>query len=861
MAPGRRQAAKERAIPLHLRMGSQVRAALLLLAAPVVLTCIMSASVRAQSALPLPAAAGDAPPPAAIAGLLDARPVSPLEFSRAWLAKVENVRRRRAELHAAGRLDGLTPEAAALAGAALKGTLRVPVIPIRYSDVAEPFSFERLQDRLFGPQQGDTLSFASYWSEVSNGLLQVEGRVTPWVTLPKSASYYLPREQYGWGQFGKMVELRSQVLRAADRMLDFSHYDNDGPDGVPNSADDDGYVDFVAFVYAVPCPGDGRAGAIWPHRAAMQPFITNDPGANGERIKIADYVILPAVDPATCGPMHIGVLAHETGHALGLPDLYDYDGSSQGIGAWGLMGTGSHNAQHSPAHPSAWEKEQLGWVSVSWLNSMDTLVFEPVAKTQKVYRYDLPNSSGSYILLENRQRIGSDQFLPGEGLLAWRIDPERGELGAWNTDERRSAVTLIDADGRNDLANGMRADAGDPFPGTKRRDSFGELRSLRLTNIREVNQDIVASVRVGYALPSLVPNVDAVRLTAVAGDTLVERRIRITAHGEVGTWSARASDDWLRTTTVGDTLVVQATPNGLPPGRYTEVLDLHTESGLLAGRVTVEFYVTRPGVPEIIATDLPWSWGLATHDGNVLQASYGWDAFGLRPRPRVLQIRDGQAHPSTLSRIASDALFAPVFAADGRSSFAIARARDANYVYRIRNDGSAVVIASDFGTTPAYGSALLPDGTLLVSEWNGTIWRIAEGLEPQVYTMLGTNLYQIATDREGTLYAATYDGRILRCDRNGVVQTTDTGFKSGRFVSLAVTADGTVYAGERGGDGRIFRFDPSGKRQTIYQSKRSSFYGLSVDSHFLFALDLYNRKLLRIPLEQPANVVATLEEN
>lgn len=823
---------------------------------PAILTCLSYASVRAQSAFP--AASGEAAPPAAIAGLRDARPVSPLEFSRAWLTKVENVRRRRAELHAAGRLDGLTPAAAAEVGAALKGTLRVPVIPIRYADVAEPFSSEKLQDRLFGPQRGDTLSYSTYWSEVSNGLLEVEGRVAPWVTLPRNANYYLPKEQYGWGQFGKMIELRSQVLRAADLMIDFSQFDNDGPDGIPNSGDDDGYVDFVAFVYAVPCPGDGRAGAIWPHRAAMQPFVTNSVSANGDPIKIADYVILPAVDPVTCGPMHIGVLAHETGHALGLPDLYDYDGSSQGIGAWGLMGTGSHNTYFSPSHLSAWEKEQLGWVGVSWLSSVDSMVFEPVATSQAVYRYDIPNSAGSYMLLENRQRLGSDSYLPGHGLLAWRIDPERGELGAWNTDERRSAVTLIDADGRNDLANGLRADSGDPFPGSKKRDSFGELRSLSLTSIRELDEKIVASVRVGYADPSLVPMVNAVRLTAAAGDTVVERRIRIASHGAVGAWTARSEGEWLTTSAVADTLVVHATRDGLPPGRYTETVDLHTEAGVLAGRVTVEFYVTKPGVPEIVATDLPWSWGLAARDGDVLQASYGWDAFGLRPRPRVLQIRDGQVHPSTLSRIASDALFAPVYAPDGRSSFVLSRARESNYVYRITEDGSATVIASDFGASPAYGSALLPDGTLLVAEWNGTIWRIVEGAAPQVYTMLGTNLYQIATDRAGTVYAATYDGRILRYDRSGTVTSTTTGFKAGRFVTLAVTAEGVIYAGERGGDGRIFRFDRSGKRQTIYQSRRSSFYGLSVDSHFLFALDLYNRKLLRIPLEQNGNFVATL---
>ena len=64
----------------------------------------------------------------------------------------------------------------------------------------------------------------------------------------------------------------------------------------PNSGDDDGFVDFVAIVYALPCRSNVRAGAIWPHRAAMSPFESTDIAHNGGNIKVADYVILPAVD-------------------------------------------------------------------------------------------------------------------------------------------------------------------------------------------------------------------------------------------------------------------------------------------------------------------------------------------------------------------------------------------------------------------------------------------------------------------------------------------------------------------------------------------------------------------------------------
>jgi immune inhibitor A len=202
-------------------------------------------------------------------------------------------------------------------------------------------------------------------------------------------------------------------------------------------------VDFVVLLVATRCD-DWRTGAIWPHRGAMPPYETGDAAAGGGRIRITDYVVLPVVDRSTCGPIHIGVLAHETAHAFGLPDLYDYDGSSQGIGAWGLMGTGPHSTRYSPSHLSAWSKEQLGWVQVDWIHGAEQdLALAPVIHEPRVYRYDLPGRRGEYLLLENRQKIGSDRRLPGHGMLIWHVDPDRGELGVWNTDARRRAISLL----------------------------------------------------------------------------------------------------------------------------------------------------------------------------------------------------------------------------------------------------------------------------------------------------------------------------------------------------------------------------------------------------------------------------------
>jgi M6 family metalloprotease-like protein len=816
---------------------------------------LSSTNLSAQAAAS--ASGVDASPPARIAGLVDAQPTVPMEFSRAWLAKVETVRRHRQDLLAAGRLDGLDPAQAAKLGAALTGELRVLVVPVLYQDSKAPFPESALTERLFGPGHGDTVSYSSYWNEVSGGLLKVTGHVTPWIRLPHDGKYYLPRNEFGWAQFGRMPKFRHDVLRVADGSVDFGQFDNDGPDGIPNSGDDDGFVDFVVFVYALPCSGDTRSGAIWPHRGAMTPFATHSRSVNGSPIKIADYLILPAVDPQTCGPMHVGVLAHETGHALGLPDLYDYDGTSQGIGAWGLMGTGSHSARYSPTHPSAWEKEQLGWVRVDWLRpSDDHIDLAPVETSRRVLRYDLPDGSGDYLLMENRSRIGSDRQSPGVGMLVWKIDPERGELGAWNTNERRPAVGLQQADGRHDLEHGLRADAGDPFPGSsgRHRFEFTDGGALRLSNIALDRGELHADLSLAYSVPTLAAASGVVRMTAMEGTQTIAPAITIRRGGGVqGAWTPRGSSRWLRATQSGDVLLLRADASALPPGEYADTVDLNVEGDdAVAGKVVVDLQVASANGQEVVAADLPWSWGLAARNGRILQASYGWDPLGLRPRPRVLQMRDGQ-FPSTLARLPSEALYAPVLGRGGEV-FVIARADGNNYLYRVESDGRAAVVSSLPGESPAYGSAMLSDGTLLIADWDGHIRRVKSDGTIEPWITMKEHIYQIAADSVGDVFAASFSGDVIRVGHDGVSQLLQTGFTAGRLVAIAADASGEVYAAERGGAGRILRLSTNGTREIVAQIPGAHFYGLTVDGRFLYAADLGHRQLIRIALPSSSSV-------
>src|SRR5262249_59706875 len=65
-----------------------------------------------------------------------------------------------------------------------------------------------------------------------------------------------------------------------------------------------------------------------------------------------------------------GVLCHEFGHLLGLPELYAPGGAKhEGIGVWGLMGQGTWLGRgDQPPHPEAWAKAHLGWVDVETID-------------------------------------------------------------------------------------------------------------------------------------------------------------------------------------------------------------------------------------------------------------------------------------------------------------------------------------------------------------------------------------------------------------------------------------------------------------------------------------------------------------
>jgi immune inhibitor A len=203
----------------------------------------------------------------------------------------------------------------------------------------------------------------------------------------------------------------------------------------------------------------GSASDIWSHKWVLP----------AERVvdgtKIFAYLTIPE-------DAKLGVTAHEIGHLVfGWPDLYDTDNTSEGIGNWCLMASGSWGlGGDRPVHPSAWCKSTQGWIDVVSPTSNADVTIADVKTDHTAYRLWKDGEGGNeYFLVENRQQTGFDASLPGPGLLVWHIDDAVDS----NTNESHYKVALMQADGQRHLeTNANRGDEGDAFPGSSGNASF-----------------------------------------------------------------------------------------------------------------------------------------------------------------------------------------------------------------------------------------------------------------------------------------------------------------------------------------------------------------------------------------------------
>jgi immune inhibitor A len=252
---------------------------------------------------------------------------------------------------------------------------------------------ERVRTDLTGPDGQPGFDISGYtmknmYEEMSKGAYTVTGAATPWVKVAHSEAYYgasrcskndngewvapapqamngHPDNPLGPGQL-PIDAVNALVEQDPDFPLaDYDIEDQGDVDGDGNVYEPDGTIDHVVLVHA----GEDKSGgggaqgvySIWAHSSA----VAGGAPIPGTDLELSNYI----VQPEDSG---VGVFAHEYGHDLGLPDLYDTSGNADSdVDFWDLMSSGSHSGpifQSMPTHMGIWDKWVLGWADPVQIN-------------------------------------------------------------------------------------------------------------------------------------------------------------------------------------------------------------------------------------------------------------------------------------------------------------------------------------------------------------------------------------------------------------------------------------------------------------------------------------------------------------
>jgi M6 family metalloprotease-like protein len=352
-------------------------------------------------------------------------------------------------------------------------------VMVEFTDTQCTFTPAQMQTNMFGGGASGPGDLDDFYDEISYGDLELVGTVVgdnggtaDCVNLANNRAFYNNNVANPNGD----DDLVAEALADIDANVNFADYDNDG----------NGVIDALGIIYAGGGAHDGCATGsnvdnLWPHSGGL-PAVAVDGGARSVNAFIINSEVTYALSsPSTCNQMQtIGLFAHEFGHSLGLPDLYDTDTglASSGVSSWSLMGSqflSTTNNSDTPPHMDPFSKAFLGWVTPIVHAPGDRFV-ESISRVEdsgEVHQFRTNPSgfqiggTGEYFLVENRQKALFDAQIVGCGILVWHIEESQtGNQNGGHTTGSHRLVDIDEADGLANLDNNQGPDAGDPFPGT-----------------------------------------------------------------------------------------------------------------------------------------------------------------------------------------------------------------------------------------------------------------------------------------------------------------------------------------------------------------------------------------------------------
>jgi len=292
-------------------------------------------------------------------------------------------------------------------------------------------------------------SVRDYFSDQSNGAFQPQFDVYGPVTSSYKATQGNSRAQ----------AIFIAAVKALKSQIDYSKYDSN----------DDGKIDMIYFIVAgyASSFGGNNSSYLWPHASSLWGAGTYN-GVTPDRYASSTELYGWEESPSSVTVEGIGTVCHEFSHVLGLPDLYDTDyeenGQSHHPDEWDVMSGGSDfNYGRSPVGYSLYERYALGWVHPTVINKAGTYTLNALNTAYEGYRINSPVNK-EFFLIENRQKTGWDQYLPGHGMLVVRVDSTNANIWSNNKVNYNPDHMYYELLRAGNTTSGSLA--SDPFPGT-----------------------------------------------------------------------------------------------------------------------------------------------------------------------------------------------------------------------------------------------------------------------------------------------------------------------------------------------------------------------------------------------------------
>lgn len=303
--------------------------------------------------------------------------------------------------------------------------MKTLVIPVQFAD--KKFTTVGIKSKLFNlfnqlnySDNGATGSVRDYFRDNLGSSSNFMFDICDVVTLPRDFKYY--GENVSEEVDKNIKELIKDACSLVDASVNFANYDYNY----------DGVVDNVFIIFAGHNEAEGGGDyTIWPQSWNVSSMQIYHDGLNISGFSCySEYS--GAFGERFAG---IGTICHEYGHFLGLVDMYDVNGTTEGQstglhGSISIMDMGNYNNEgKTPPYFNIIERELMEITYLYPIREQQTIEVLPIQNASSGYRFTT-EYSGENFYIEYRDGSKWDKYIGGEGIVVYHVDKTSNFAGS-----------------------------------------------------------------------------------------------------------------------------------------------------------------------------------------------------------------------------------------------------------------------------------------------------------------------------------------------------------------------------------------------------------------------------------------------